>query len=260
MIRNISIAALVLFATLAAAKDKPLPLAAEAATQLRDKTVTITRHEKPSFTAMTAGKAGFALIGSIAMVSAGNAIVRENEIADPADIVEHELVGALTRHYGLQAPAAPALVIKEEKLKDLLALKVDTDYLLDVRSGSWNFAYYPTQWGKYWVGYSVQVQLVDKRAGKLVSNLACNANTNKQQPYPTKDAMLADKAQLLKDITGSLGWRCVQLLAKEQFLVPEGVVPATPEQYADPAAAYLVAHPDAYGAKEEESKEKGKKD
>jgi hypothetical protein len=48
---------------------------------------------------------------------------------------------------------------------------VDADYLLDVRSGGWMFAYYPTHWGKYWVGYSVQVQLIDKRAGRLVIDL-----------------------------------------------------------------------------------------
>jgi hypothetical protein len=241
-----------LFATVAAAGDKPLPLTLDAAADLHGKTITITRHEKPSFVAMTAGKATFALLGAGAMIAAGNTLVKENDIADPADIMERELAGAVVRHYGMQTPVSPSPVIKAEKTKDLLAVKVDTDYLLDVRSGGWNFAYYPTQWGRYWVGYSVQIELVDAKAGKVVSNLACNASTNKQQPYPTKEALLDNRAQLLKDITSALGWRCVQLLATEQFHLPAGTVAATPAEYVDPAAAYLTAHPGAYESKADE--------
>ena len=96
------------------------------------------------------------------------------------------------------------------------------------------FAYYPTHWGKYWVGYSVQVQLIDKRAGKLVSNMACNASTNKREPFPTKKALLDDRAQLLKDTTSGLGWNCVQLLARDQFHLPAGAVPAIPAELVDP--------------------------
>jgi hypothetical protein len=254
MIRLNSILAIALFSTLGAAKDKPLPLSPEAGVQLRDKTVTITRHEKPSFVAMTAGKAAFALLGTAAMISSGNAMVRDNEIADPADIVERELAGAVIRHYGLQVPTAPSTVIKQSSTKDLLALKVESDYLLDVRSGGWNFAYYPVHWGKYWVGYSVQVQLIDKRVGAVVANLACNSSTNKHEPFPTREALLDNKAQLLKDTTSALAWQCVHLLAKEEFGIPEGVVTPVPAELVDPAATYLAAHPGAYEVKEEEGR------
>jgi hypothetical protein len=217
MKRSLMFVFLSLVGTLALASDKPIPLSEDAGALLLGKTVTVTRHEKPSFIAMTAGKAAFAVLGVAAAVSAGNAMVKENGISDPADIIERELAGAVIRQHGMQQSAGPSPVIKGDSTKELLALKVDSDYLLDVRSGSWNIQYYPAQWGKYWVGYSVQVQLIDKRSGKLVSNMACNANTIKHQPYPTRNALLDNHAQLLKDITGALGWMCVQLLGKEQF-------------------------------------------
>src|SRR4051812_2194318 len=86
---------------LASAKGKVVPLAEGAAAALNGKTVGVTRHAKASFTAMTPGKATFALIGAAAMISAGNKIVAENNIADPADVLEHELVPAIARQYGL---------------------------------------------------------------------------------------------------------------------------------------------------------------
>jgi len=47
----------------------------------------------------------------------------------------------------------------------------------------------------------------------------------------------------LKDTTSGLGWNCVQLLARDQFHLPAGAVPAIPAELVDPSAAYLSAHP-----------------
>jgi hypothetical protein len=222
------------------AKEKPLPLAEKDASSLDGKVVVVTRHEKPSFVAMTAGKAAFALLGAGAMIAAGNQIVKENEIADPADVLEHELVPAIAKQYHLQVKSANPVTIKPEKPKEIAATQADADYILDLRSGGWQFAYYPTEWGKYWVAYSVQVRLIDAKSAAVVSNMGCTANTNKHAASPTKEALLADKAQLLKDVTGSLGWICVQLLGKEQFLLPAEAIPAAPAQYTDPLTAYAA--------------------
>ena len=78
----------------------------------------------------------------------------------------------------------------------------------------------------------------------LVSKAACNSSTNKHAVAPTRDELLENQAQLLKDVTGHLGWLCVQVLAKEQFgLLPEAT-PAIPENYVDPLTAYAAAHPE----------------
>src|SRR5262245_24065372 len=69
-------------------KDKVTALSAAAASARSGKVLAVTRHEKPSFSAMTAGKAGLGMVGAFAMLSAGNKIVNDNGIADPADILE----------------------------------------------------------------------------------------------------------------------------------------------------------------------------
>ena len=227
--------------TAASGKDKMLPLPESAAGELAGKTVVVTRHAKPSFVALTAGKATFALLGAAAMISAGNKIVRENAIPDPADILERELAPAFARRYGMTLQPSPNPVIAEEKPAAIAATQTGVDYILDIRSAGWMFAYYPTDWNSYWAVYSVQVQLIDARTGARLSNLACNANSDKHPNSPSRNAMLANGAALLKDMTAGFGWTCTQLLARGQFHLAEGETTPTPPEYTDVLAAFAAS-------------------
>ncbi|MBE2210364.1 MAG: hypothetical protein IAE66_02060 [Xanthomonadaceae bacterium] len=231
---------MMLFIAPASAKDQLIPLSEADSAQLNGKTVAITLHDRPSFVAMTAGKAGFGLFGAGAMISAGNKLVEQNQIADPAILLRDQLSIALTNAYGIVPLPLDTTPTKATKPKDLAKLHPEADYILDIRSAGWNHAYYPTQWATYWVGYSAQVQLIDTKTGRQVSNAACNANTNKHPNSPSRDALLANNAQLLKDVTINLGWTCVQLLAKEQFNIPAENIPAIPASHENPLAAYAA--------------------
>lgn len=220
------------------AKDKPLPLTPDKAVALSGKTVAVTRHAKPDFTAMTAGKAAFGLFGAAAMISAGNKLVVDNEIADPADLIEEQLAPAFAKQWGLQLVPAPQRLVGGTKAKDVVAAQAGVDYVLDIRSGGWMYAYYPTDWDTYWVAYSMQIQLIDVASKAVVSNLACNSSTHKHPNSPSREAMLADRAALLKDILVSMGWQCTHLLGKEQFLLPTEALPPIPAQYSDVLAQY----------------------
>ena len=222
------------------AAKKPVPLSPEAGAVLAGKTLVVTRHAKPGFVAMTAGKAGFALLGAGLMIAAGNKIVGENGIEDPADIIERELAPALAAHYGAKLKEGPSPVVKPTKAKEIAATQADGDYLLDVNSIGWSFAYYPTDWNNYWTGYTAHVQLIERASGKLLSDMACGANNQKHPSPPTREQMLENHAKLLKDATASHGWSCVHTLAKEQFLLPDGAVAATPTEFVDPLATYAA--------------------
>jgi hypothetical protein len=242
MSKRILFVMLMVIPALVSAKGKVVPLAESAGAALSGKTVVVTRHEKANFTAMTAGKATFALLGAGAMIVAGNKIVADNNIPDPADVLEHDLVPAIVKHYGLVLKDGSSPVIKASKPKDIAATQTDVDFILNVESAGWMFAYYPTEWGKYWIGYNGHVQLIERATGKLMADAFCNANTNKHAASPTKEAMLDNNAQLLKDVTTGLGWTCVHLLAKEEFRLPEGTAAATPPEYVDPLTAYAQKH------------------
>jgi len=236
--------AIALAALPALAKEQIIQLSTADAALLRGKTIALTFHERPSFTAMSAGKASFGLLGAMAMIKAGNTLVDSNHVADPAGIIRENLAAALRDAYGAQVLPADATPTKATKPKDLAALHVDADYVLDVRSGGWMYAYYPTKWGSYWVGYSAQVQLIDAKTGAVKANEACNANTRGHANPPSREQLVDNEAKLLKDVTASLGWMCTQLLAKEELSVPAETVPATPAEYVDPLAALVPAPPE----------------
>jgi hypothetical protein len=242
---------LFLVSVAAGAKDRPLP--ESVAAQLSGRSVVVTRHDKPSFIAMTPGKAMFALVGVAAMANAGNQIVEENGIADPADTLVSSLVPAVVERYGLQWDPSVMPVVDTKRPKEIAATQSGVDYVLDVRSTGWSSSYYPRKPSTFWLGYSVEVQLIEVKSGAVVSNMACNSSTNKHTVAPTRDELLESQAQLLKDVTAHLGWVCVQLLAKEQFGFPPEATPAIPESYVDPLTAYAAAHPErlAHGETEE---------
>jgi hypothetical protein len=215
-------------------KDKVTALPSSAAAALSGKVLAVTRHKKADFSAMTAGKATFALIGGAAMVVAGNKIVEENQIADPADILEKELAPALAKQYGMTLKDGSGLFVDGSKPKEIIAVQPESDFILDLQSNGWMFAYYPTDWNTYWIGYATQAQLLDAKSGKVLSKMSCYTDTQKHPKSPGKDDMLANQAKLIKDVTASLGWICLHRIATKQLALAEGAVAATPPEFVDP--------------------------
>ena len=219
----------------AQAAKAPTPISDADAAALRGKTAAVTLHETPSFMAMTAGKAGFGLLGVAGMVKAGNDFVKNNEIPDPSILLRDRLGALLQDTYGLQVKPADTTMTEEKKPAKIAALHAaDADVVLSVRSLGWNYGYYATDWSHYWVGYAAEVQLVDAKTGKSMSQAVCGANTQANPIKPTLENLRADRAQLTKDIFNGLGWLCVQLLAKDQFKIPQDKIPAIPAEYVNP--------------------------
>lgn len=218
------------------AKNDLVPLSEADAAGLQGKTAAVTNHKTPSFVAMTAGKAAFALLGAAGMIKAGNTFVEKNAIQDPAVLLREQLSAALRAAYGLQLAPVDTVITEEKKAAKIAKLHPETDYVLSVRSHGWNYGYYAAAWSQYWVGYSAEVQLIDTRTGRQLSQAYCGANTQSNPIKPTLDQLQANGAQLTKDILSGLGWMCVQLLAKEQFKLPEDKIPAIPTEYVNPLA------------------------
>jgi len=218
------------------AAKKPIPLSEAAAATLQGKTVAVTRHKPASFVAMTAGKAGFGLLGVAGMVKAGNDFVADNGIEDPSVLLRAQLGALLQSHYGLQVQAVDTQLTDEKKPAKIAKLHPNSDLILSVRTHGWNYGYYASAWGEYWLGWSGEVQLIDAKSGKQLSQSYCGANTMANPIRPKLEDLRANQAQLSKDVLTSLGWLCVRLLAKDLFRIPEDKIPAIPAEYINPLA------------------------
>lgn len=191
---------------------KIVPLDAEAIEKAKGGTVAVTTREKPSFSAMTAGKAGFGLLGAAAMISAGNKIVEENKIDDPANFIQKKLLGEFALDNNLSVTQIDNTVADGADVKKLSKQYAKADILFDVQTINWSFAYFPSDWNNYRVIYSAKLRVIDTKRGKLIADGFCARVPEKTDDAPSHEQLLANGAERLKKELQLGAEHCVQEL------------------------------------------------
>lgn len=172
-------------------------------------TVVVSSRAKPDFAAMTAGKASFGLIGAMAMISAGNAIVEENGVEDPAAYIGTALANDLSARLGATTVDNGGTLATGTKPGELAKLYPGADLVLDVQTVNWSFAYFPTDWNSYRVIYSAKLRLIDTRTGSLKAEGFCARVPEQAADAPSRDQLLADQAAALKRELRAAAEHCI---------------------------------------------------
>lgn len=190
------------------------PLTADASARLEGKSLAQAVHAKPSFTAATAGKAMFGILGVAAMNSKGNSIVAENQVPDPAQAISaglmHRFAGQL--HMTVQEDPIQAT---SDKLDVLAAQSKAADYLLDVQTVNWSYGYYLSNLSRYRVLYYAHIRLIDTHARAVVAETLCKTQPNTDENAPTQDELLNDHAAGLKRLLEKAAADCADEFSKQ---------------------------------------------
>ncbi|GLQ93027.1 hypothetical protein GCM10007901_19780 [Dyella acidisoli] len=182
------------------------------------KKIAVTRYQTPDFNAVTVGRAAFGLIGAAAMISAGNALVKENDVHDPAPVLGLSLAEKIASAYSAKVIVNPDVsVAKNDKIQTIIEVYKGADLLLDARTFAWQFVYYPTDWSHYRVNYVAKARLIDVPKKKVVAQAMCQTTQGDDKKPPTKDQLLANQAALLKEYLDKARLACDDLLSKELF-------------------------------------------
>lgn len=207
------IGAVVVAMTAGCATVSHTPLSPEASQQLNGKSVSPTQYPMPDFAAFTAGKAAFAMVGVVAMISEGNSIVRENEIPDPAVKISQGLVDRLVaaRQTSIVPSNGP---LASDDLDAIISASPSANYIVDVKTFNWLFTYYPSDWFHYRVLYNARLRLIDTKANKVIAETMCKTVQGDDKNPPTKDQLLDNKAALLKEYLDKGAAACIDVLAK----------------------------------------------
>jgi hypothetical protein len=188
MKKNILITALVLICSGCATKT--IPLAPAAMDNFRGKTIACAFPAAPSFEAMHGGKSLLGRsIGQLAQTIKGDQIIRDNQIADPAQETGRILAGELAAAYDLKVlpPVQP------ERKKSCQA-----DLILETRTTYWGFCYFLSDWNNYFVTYRSGVRLIDTRTGTcLAAGESLFDGRNGSLPY-SYDGLTGGQAAGLK--------------------------------------------------------------
>lgn len=134
-----------------------------------------TKRKVPDFVAATPGKAAFAMLGVLAMVSAGNAIIAENHVPDPADAIAGKLVSDFGSRYGVHPSSAP-IAVHGDDLAQITAAAHSNGadrFVPDVQTVGCSFNYFPADWTHYRVLYQAKARLIDVQSESVVAEGFC---------------------------------------------------------------------------------------
>lgn len=141
-------------------------------------------------------KAGFGVIGALAMAQDGKNIVSQNQITDPAGPMSRELAAefAQARSARLaEAPIPPGDQAAAKEAQKTLA------YVLVIETLNWGFMYFPADWGKYKVDYWARMRLVDSATKDNAAVKLCKWNSmSAGSGKLTRDELLQNNAEGLK--------------------------------------------------------------
>jgi hypothetical protein len=169
---------------------KPISLAPSALENFRGKTIACSVPPAPSFEAMHGGKSLLGRsIGQIAQTIKGDQIIRDNQIADPAQETGRMLAGELAVAYDLKV--LPPVQPEHKK-------SCQADLILETRTTYWGFCYFLSDWNNYFVTYRSSVRLIDTRTGTcLAADEALFDGRNGSLPY-SYDGLTGGQATGLK--------------------------------------------------------------
>lgn len=187
------------FMLVGCASTKTVPMDTAKVEQTSPASITISSREKPSFAAMTAGKAMVGgLVGAAAMIISGNNIVEENKIEDPASHISSGLAASLAERLGIEEVEESGIVTKESGVAGLSRDYASSDLLVDVETLGWGFSYYPFAMRTYHVPYSARLKVIDTRSMQAVAEAHCSRRPDKTDDSPSHAELLANGAERLK--------------------------------------------------------------
>ncbi|WP_133680566.1 hypothetical protein [Paludibacterium purpuratum] len=190
-------------------------------TALRNQTVIVSVYDRPSFAAMTPAKMGLigGLLGGALTISAGNSLVKENNVADPASQIAFKLTQVMSNRYG--AYAKPKFLRFDSESVDEIAHKAKPSarYVMDVRTVNWGFIYFPTNWTHYQVIYTAKARLIDTQLNAVLAEGGCHYMPPDDTGAPTYDEMVDNGAARLKWELGTATASCVQTLQRQMLAV-----------------------------------------
>ena len=217
------------------------PLAPASAESLRGRVAAIAVRDTPDFSAFTPGRAAIGgLIGGAMMIELGNRVVRENGVEDPSTAIARALANELKERFALGL--APQTVhVTTDDVAPLVKQHPDVDLLLDVRTLGWMYAYFPTAWNRYWVGYSARLRLIDVKRGQVIAEGGCARKPPEDSSAaPSGDELLANSAQRLKAELADAAQFCLQHFRTAPFAFTgpaASIAAATPAEGQPPASA-----------------------
>lgn len=175
-----------------------IPLTPDAAKALTNREVTVARYEQPSFWPMSREKLALGLMHHSFLIIAGDELVAQNKIDDPAKYIGQQLSQDLAARYGTTVASNP-VKLADDDVEAIAKNHPTVDLVLEVRTTFWGFMYYTADTDRHRVNYAAHLRLVDVKGGRIIAEGSCSHRTEEAPSAPTYDELVANSAERLKE-------------------------------------------------------------
>lgn len=186
------------------------------ASSLSGKSIAHTRRLPPDFALNKQGIPVGALFGPIGgavvglqAISAGNKLVADNHIEDPAPGIQNTLLQQLASSYHLNITVESPSIVKTWKPEEVAKLYPDSDLVLDVGTVAWAALPYPTTFSPYHLLLNIRLTLIDAKTGKAVAEALCKHDLTDASDRMSYDEMVGNEAARLKASIGTASQQCL---------------------------------------------------
>ena len=188
-------------------------LSQEESVSLNDKTLVISKYSLfPDFMAMTALNVQFGALGAGAAAQAGNEMIKDNQIPDPAIAIAEQLAESLSVNHNVKVMEDNWDLTRTNGLSELLRVYQGYDYILDVKTQEWRSVYYRSDWDSYRIFYIARARLIDTQSKTIIFDVECSSEPEYEEPNegPSYDD-LRNGAGLQKELNRSIEY-CVDYI------------------------------------------------
>lgn len=168
------------------------------------KEVVVVKRAMPDFKAVQSVMAAalFGPLGTLAsspsQYEAGNSLIKQNGISDPAYGISDVLARSMETKYQVRYKGVGSAVVNSDEVSSIANAYKDTPLALDVKTTYWAFAPLPFDFGKYRVVYQARLRLVDTKNTKVIAEGTCSSVPEKTDVAPTYEQLVADGASRIK--------------------------------------------------------------
>jgi len=171
-----------------------VPLSIDSVNKFKGKNLAIYNSDKPEFAAITADRIRYPEVS----IRAGNKIIEENGVEDPAGYISQKLANDFSTKYGVNIINRIQVILPEDDVNKISEQYKEADYLFDIRTINWSSIYFPLDQKHYRVIYSVKLRFIDTSTKEVIAEGFCSRLPEKTDDAPNYDQLFGNKALRLK--------------------------------------------------------------
>lgn len=147
----------------------------------------------------------------------GDALIKDNQIPDPADAIASELLATLGSAHGAR-PSQSVLPLDTDEVDGIAATAgASVRYVVDVQTLNWFAWYFPYDWTHYRLIYIARARVIDVQSRKVIAESSCNLVPSDPEGAPSYKELVGNGAAGLKKELAVASKACLATL-KEKML------------------------------------------